>query len=434
MGGHFKFGAALFVGATAFLIITTIARAADPRTVRVSVGSSGRQGNGHSGGPSLSASGLSIAFVSTASTLVPGDTNGKLDVFVHGVQGGQTKRVSVSSSGRQGNGDSQIPVISADGRFVTFSSSASNLVPDDTNGGYDIFIHERATAKTTRISVGADGAQANSESIYSVISGNGRYVAFQSFASNLVANDTNGLDDVFVRDREKGTTLRISVAENGDQGIGGRSDLPAISDNGQVVAFLSDATNLVSNDTNGHTDIFVRDLAAGTTTRVSVSAKGAQANNINYMPAISANGRFVAFVSEATNLVPSDTSDAFDVFVYDRAIAKLERVSIATNDTQANFSSYAPVLSADGRLVAFWSDASNLVPNNTNAKSDIFVRDRIAGTTRRVSLTTSGLQGNGDSDGLTLSANGGLVGFESMARNLVPGDTNGKFDTFVRRR
>jgi hypothetical protein len=429
---HSIHAAGLLAGAA--LLVLAAPAAADPATQRVSVASNGRQGTGHSLYPSLSASGLSVAFESRASNLVANDTNRRSDVFVHGVRAGGTKRVSVSTAGRQGNDDSRGGVISADGRFIAFYSWASNLVPGDTNGAVDIFVHQRATATTTRVSVGAAGTQANSDSLFPALSADGRYVAFDSAASNLVAGDTNGWDDIFVRDRQSGTTQRISVANDGAQSIGGTSARPAISADGRFVAFLSYATNLVPGDTNGSADIFVRDRVAGTTRRVSVASGGAQANASSFEAAISADGRFVAFNSEAANLVAGDTNGYQDVFVHELSTGQTERMSVASTGAEGNSHSQAATLSADGRFVAFHSSAANLVPNDTNGADDVFIRDRRADTTQRVSLTQTGGQSNGYSFYPTLSADAGLVAFASTARNLVPGDTNGKFDVFVRTR
>jgi len=208
--------------------------------------------------------------------------------------------------------------ISADGRYVAFSSSATNLVAGDTMGG--VFVRDRVKGTTTRVSVSTQGAPAFGAE--PAISADGRYVAFGSGASNLVAGDTNGIVDVFVRDRVAGTTTRVNISTRGAQTAHTDpdtmledSELPTISADGRYVAFLSGAGNLVDCDTNGIVDVFVRDRVRGTTTRVSVATRGAQANQRSSEPAISANGRYVAFSSDASNLVRGDTNGSSDVFV-----------------------------------------------------------------------------------------------------------------------
>jgi Tol biopolymer transport system component len=286
-------------------------------TERVSVDSNALQGNGDCQSPSISADGRYVAFCSFADNLIPSDVNGFPDVFVRDRQAGTTERVSVDPNGMYGNGQSEFPSISADGRFVSFSSAASNLVVADTNGLVDVFVRDRQNGTTERVSVASSGLQGNGQSYQPSISADGRYLAFSSIAGNLVLGDTNSHYDIFVRDRQSGTTERVSVDSNGVQG-NGNSELPSISAEGRVVAYQSYAANLVQNDTNGFQDVFVRDRQSATTTRVSVDSAGVQGNLLSYFPSISTTGRFVAFASSASNLVAGDTNDSIDVFVHDR--------------------------------------------------------------------------------------------------------------------
>jgi Tol biopolymer transport system component len=226
------------------------------------------------------------------------------------------------------------------------------------------------------VSVGQGGVQGNGFSEGVAISANGRFVAFASGATNLVPRDTNREEDVFIRDRKEGTTERVSIASSGAQGNGDSHGGLALSANGRFIAFTSDATNLVPDDTNDARDLFVHDRVTGKTERVSVSSDGVQGNRFSESPALSANGRFVAFYSAATNLVPGDTNDANDAFVHDRKTGKTIRVSISSGGVQANENSFDATLSADGQAVAFDSRATNLVPNDTNDTTDVFVRDR----------------------------------------------------------
>ena len=430
----FKTGATQLAAIAAAGILAAQAAPAQAHfiTERVSVGSGGVQGNAESGDPSISADGRFVAFVSSASNLVPGDTNRRADVFVRDRRTGTTRRVSLGAGGAQGNGDSSEPALSANGRFVAFYSEARNLVPGDTNGQADVFVRDRRTGTTRRVSLGSGGSQSNGASVQPALSADGRFVAFISDATNLVPGDTNGLTDVFVRDRQTGTTRRVSLGAGGAQGNWGSVE-PAVSADGRFVAFTSLADNLVPGDTNGITaDVFVRDRQTGTTRRVSVGPGGVQSDGNSQFPALSADGRFVAFWSQATNLVPTDTNGTADVFVRDRQTGTTRRVNVGPGGVQANDISFYLALSADGRFVAFSSFATNLVPGDTNGSYDVFVRDRQKGTTRRVSLGPGGAQGNDSSYDPAVSADGRFVAFSSDASNLVPGDTNGFTDVFVR--
>jgi Tol biopolymer transport system component len=313
-----------------------------------------------------------VALKSWASNLDPPDTNAYEDIFVHDRETHITTRVSVASDGTQANGPSSAPTLSADGHYVAFTSWASNLVDGDANGFYDVFVHDRVTGMTTRVSVASDGTQANDSSFGSALSTGGRYVAFGSIASNLVVGDTNGEGDVFIYDQQTHTTTRVSLASDGTQANGG-SALAVFSADGRYVAFQSWASNLVAGDTNSVTDVFIHDLQNHTTTRVSVASDGTQANGQSEKPSLSADGRYVAFWSEASSLVDGDTNDAYDVFVHDRRMHTTTRVSVAPDGTQANSQSWGSSLSADGHYVAFQSFASNLVAGDTNEDHDIFV-------------------------------------------------------------
>jgi Tol biopolymer transport system component len=403
-------------------------------TAGVLVDRSGHQANSFSTEPAISAGGRFVAFSSSASNLVPGDTNDTADVFVRDRKLQVTRRVSVGPGGQQANAHSFDPAISAGGRFVAFLSSASNLVPGDTNGDRpDVFVRDRKLQVTRRVSVGPGGQQANSGSGRPAISADGRFVAFASSASNLVPGDSNDSWDVFVRDRKLQVTRRVSVGPGGQQ-ANASTFAPAIPAGGRFVAFESDASNLVPADTNGHRDVFVRDRLAQLTRRVSVGAGGQQANSASYSPTFSAHGRFVAFASFASNLVPGDTKGGLDVFVRDRMGRLTRRVSVGPGGQQGNNWSFSPAISADGRFVAFGSQATNLVAGDTNGRWDVFVRDRAAQLTRRMSVGPVGQQANDMSYRPTISANGRFVAFVSDASNLVPGDTNGTGDVFVRDR
>lgn len=413
-------------------ILLAAGASAQPTTTRVSVSSNGTQGNNFTNEDhpnDISADGRFVAFESDFSTLVPNDTNGRPDIFVHDRRTGQMTRVSVSSIGEQGNHFSHAPSISADGRYVAFTSFASNLVPDDS-GATDVFVHDRQTGQTTRVSRGFDVPQANNHSDTVSISADGRFVAFASQASNIVPGDMNGWADVFLFDRQQGSTSRISVSSAGVEG-NSVSSANSVSGDGRFVAFSSFATNLVPGDKNETWDIFVRDTQSGQTTRANVSSSGVEANFTCQSPAISANGRFVAFLTDADNLVPDDTNQQADTFVHDLQTGQTMRVSVASDGAQGNSrSAFSQSLSADGRFVAFSSYAGNLVPGVTFGLH-VFVHDRHTGQTTLGSPTTSGALENGGSWFCSIADNGRFVAFTSTSSNLVSGDTNGRNDAFV---
>ncbi len=406
-------------------------QAAGNNIERVSVSDNGTQGNGDSGSPRLSYDGRYVAFLSSANNLVPNDTNGCEDAFRYDRETKIIQRVSLSSSGTQGNGNCYyIPSISGDGRYIAFESHASNLVPNDLNGRWDIFVRDCQTNTTTIVSVASNGTQGNHDSSTPSISADGRYVTFESFANNLVPNDTNNYLDIFVHDLQTQVTTRVSVSDNGTQG-NAVSSKPCISDDGRYVVFESAANNLIPDDTNIGLEIFIRDLQSLTTRRVSIGLNGAQANSTALVPTISADGRYVAFSSDSSNLVLNDTNGQPDVFVYDRLMGTTSRISVGSDGTQGNGISDYPNISDDGHYVAFISMASNLVANDTNNSYDVFVHHLQAQTTMRVNVSDSGAEGNRGGSIPCMSGDGRYISFGSYSSNLVPADTNAAHDVFV---
>jgi Tol biopolymer transport system component len=399
-------GQALAVSNGLVFVRSSEAAMAERLTERVSLGPSSVEGNGASASPVVSADGRFVAFESFASNLLGpgGDTNGTRDVFVRDLQTGTTERVSAGPGGLEPDGQAVEAAITPDGRFVAFMSDSSNLLGPgvDTNGVRDVFIHDRQTGTTERVDVGPGGAQVSNGGADSPsLSADGRFVAFWSYATDLLGagNDTNGHPDVFVRDRQLGTTECVSRGPGNLQGNGdGNSGNSAISADGRFVAFSSDSTNLLGpgGDTNGTTDVFVRDRQTGTTERVSVGTDGSQADLGAGGGSISADGRYVAFYSQAANLLgPSgDTNGAVDIFVRDRQTGITERVSVGPDKLQGDGDSLQPRISADGRFVAFVSSATNLLGpgGDTNGVADIFVRDRQMGITERISVGPGLLQ------------------------------------------
>jgi WD40-like Beta Propeller Repeat len=407
---------------------------------RASVGSTGVQQNSIGpGSVAVSGDGRFVAFTSDATNLVSGDTNGQTDVFVRDTLNGATERVSVSTSGAQGNQasgalDGSTPAISRDGRWVAFISDATNLVSGDTNDRTDVFVRDRSSGVTQIVSLGAVGAQGDHNSRAPAISDDGRYVAFRSDSTTFVPGDTNGLVDVFVRDRQSGTTGRVSVSSGNAQANGHSSlnDAPVMSGDARYVAFSSVASNLVTGDTNLVSDVFVRDRTLATTTRASVSSiNNAQANEGSDQPSISADGRYLAFSSFASNLIGSfDSSTNRDIFLRENATSNTVGFTF-----DANGDSSHPSIGLNSGLpvIAYESTATNLVQNDTNGVTDVFVQDYFPFTLRtRVSTDQGGAQSSGGTSyGAALSSDGRYAGFRSQATNLVTGDTNGGDDVFL---
>jgi Tol biopolymer transport system component len=399
---------------------------------RASEDTGGEDPNDGSSYPSISADGRYVAFYSSASDLVAGDGNGFQDVFVRDLVAGTTVRASVDSGDGDPDSASGAPSISADARYVAFDSSASDLVPGDGNGSLDVFVRDLMAGATVRAAVDTEGGDPNGRSFDPSISADGRYVAFYSSASNLVDGDGTDFYDIFVRDLVAGTTVRASV-DTGGGDPDGYSYYPSINSDGRYVAFWSYASDLVQGDGNGFSDIFVRDLVAGTTVRASVDTGGGDPDSDSYSPSISADGRYVAFESQAGDLVPSDGCCFYDIFVRDLVAGTTVRASVDSGGGDPFGNSFQPSISADGRYVSFYSYASDLVQGDGNGLPDIFVRDLVVGTTVRASVDT----GDGDPNGISLypsiSADGRYVAFESSASDLIPRDGTNLFDdVFVR--
>jgi Tol biopolymer transport system component len=337
------------------------------------LGNSGNVGNSASGPGYLSPDARLVYFSSEATNLVLGDTNNSPDVFVRDRVQGTTTRVTLTSTGGQANQGGNAFRIAGSADTVVFESESTNLVPGDTNGKSDIFVRDIDAGTTTRVSVSSTGTEANNLSVYPDITADGHMVVFTSLATNLIAGDTNGQSDVFLHDRTTQQTSRISVTPSGGEANHASYD-PCISANGRFVAFASLASNIVAGDTNGAADIFLRDLVLGTNTRVSVSSAGAQANDYSETASISGDGRRVTFDSSATNFVPGGTL-GLQVFLRDLSQSKTFLISQSTSGAMGNGQSYHASICSNGRQVAFLSWASNLVPGDTNNYPDAFVRE-----------------------------------------------------------
>jgi len=417
------------------LVVMPIVASAEPApTVAATI-----EADGQSWGPALSDDGRYVAFVSEASDLLGGspsaDPNGLADVFWVDTLEGTIRLISRGVGGTAANGPSAAVDLSADGRYVAFESKASNVIADDANGvASDVFVYDVLDGSLELASRrGATGVQGNADSFAPSIAGDGRKVAFASDATNLVGSDTNGKSDVFIRALDAATTTRASTSSSGAQAKNVTFD-PVISPDGGWVAFSSLATNLVSGDTNGARDVFLKNLSTGKTIRVSIRTDGTQASGNSSVDDVSANGKQVVFYSSSTNLIKSDTNNRGDVFLRDRLASTTIRVS-RNGPTEANGESFGASISADGGLIVFQSWATNLGDDeDTNgAASDLFEYAVATKVTTRISIDTEGGWSNDASYDARIAGGGGAVGFASLASDLVAGDENGVADVFVRR-
>lgn len=421
----------LLISAAAPIPGGQIVSAVGGSTTRTSTNAAGLGGDAPSEAPRLSGDGQFTAFVSFAQNWAPPVTLGGGDVFLKDRLSNSLTLVSVAADGAASNGFSYYPAVSDDGRYVAFQSTATNLVLGDSNSKTDVFVRDIQLQTTSRVSVDASGGQSNGFSESPRLTPDGQFVAFQSDASNLVAGDTNGKGDVFIRDLVENTISRVSLYSSGDQ-ANGRSLMGGLSSNGRFVAFASDASNLVAGDTNASRDIFLRDRLAEATTRVSVDSTGAQAGGVSVSGDISGDARYVVFDANAPNLVANDRNAKSDIFLHDRVTGITTRLSVDTGGAEAADDSFLPSISEDGGVVAFQSRAANLVSDDTNGARDIFIRRTVAGTTERVSVDSIGDQGVGNSILSSVSGNGAFVSFDSGSSTLVAGDTNGAPDVFLR--
>jgi Tol biopolymer transport system component len=373
-----------------------------------------------------------VAFLSAADDLVPGDTNARPDVFVRDRKRGTTTRVSLAADGSQLAEGGSSPSISANGRYVAFGTIDRSVVPGKTSDLPDVVVRDLKTGTNDRVSVSSAGEESDGTAYQPVLSANGRFVAFGSDATNLVAGDTNGLYDIFVHDRKTGETLRVSVDSDGNQQTGS-GETHAISANGRFVAFSSGAENLVPGDTNGQDDVFVHDLKTRSTTRVSLGATGVEPDASCYGPSISSNGRWVTFSSSARDLVPVSLTAFQQIYLHDAKSGATTRISGFTPDSEGNGASQDAHMTPNGRFVVFSSVADNFIPGDTNAEYDVFRFDVRRGVLARTSVTSDGAQTEGDdSYDPAISDSGRFVAFSSGATNLAPGDANDSSDVFVR--
>ena len=392
----------------------------------------GASGNESSGGPSVSTDGTLIAYSSHASDLVAGDDNDAYDVFVYDRRADQTTRVSLDVDGESPDGDSYASQLAAGGRYVVFLSRASDLVPVDTDGELQTYLFDRVEGTTTLVTLNAAGRAANGDTWQVTVDAKGRFVAYVSEASNLAPDDTNGVTDVFVYDVRTGATTLITRNSSGAVANGAAHGVD-ITDDGQVVAIASYATDLVADDANDSSDVFTLDRSGGAWALVSRNRQGLAATGNSYGPSLSPDGSHLAFDSAAPDLAGRDDNEVEDVFLLNRSSGHLRLLSRGLDGWAAGADSHTEVVSRGARAVTFFSWADDLVTGDDNSDLDIFLRDRRDGITL-VSKTKDGSPGDFGSFGSALDGPANVVVFASSATNLVPDDGNSQGDVFVYRR
>jgi len=388
-------------------------------TVLISATPSGGVPQFGSGNPDIDANGRFLVFSNASSDLLPGDTNGLTDIYVADVAAHSLHRISQNSSGVIGNGTCGEPRMSADGERVVYWSTSVNLVDVDLNGRVDIFLSEWRQGVTRIASLGVGGVQGNGNSTHGTISSCGRWIAFDSLADNLVPGDTNGAGDVFVRDDLLGTTERVNLTWNGNQSTGNASTA-VISGNGRFVAFSTTAFDIVPGDTNGFHDTFIRDRQLGITTLVSRSMQGTTANGISGPVQFDDSGSLLLFGSDANDLVPGDTGGFHDVFLFTSATQSIRRISLTHDGLSPNDESFLPCISRDGRFVGFATEATNVVPGDTNQEADGFLLDLLTGTLTRPTVNSAGCEGNGATRFARMSDDARFLAVHSVADNMSP--------------
>lgn len=400
------------------------------KTVVLSRLADGRTASGGSRLVSMSGDGRYVAFQSDAADLAPG-SGPFTDVFVRDTVTGDTVCASRGYDGRVADGPSTSPAISADGRWVAYESAASDIVAGDTNGAHDVFVYDRLTGTNRLVSVSVSGGVGDADSFTPAIDDDGSKIAFVSSADNLVYGDTAGRDDVFVRDLQAGGTVRVSVGVAGE--ADGESSGASISGDGGVVAFVSSASNIVAGDTNGQPDVFAIGSNATGAVRVSVATGGGQVSLGSYAPSVSQTGRWVAFESLSGSLVAGDTNGVRDIFVRDIAANSTMRVSTSSAGAQADGESRQARISPDGSRVAFVSAATNLYGADANGASDVFLKVPATGSITRISNAANGAAASGASVDAAICATPGWVAFSSEAPDIAAGDVNGVSDVFMSR-
>jgi hypothetical protein len=445
--------------ASASLVLLVLVALATPsvaferagRTVRVSVSSTGEQADVDATPPKfipnskgyINAGGRYVTFEGWAPNLVAEDREGILrpHIYRHDLLTSETIRVTTRWDGKKSDQGGRGAQQSHDGRFIAFSSGSSDYFPEpDIWRGSDVYVKDMVTGELDKITVTPDGSDGHNGSTINLnsahlgdMSSDGRYVTFSSSMTNLLeSSDTNGtFRDVFLRDRNTDRTEIVSINNAGEQGDDGAGTSLVTSD-GREVFFESWATNLTEKPINPDGNIYIRDRVAGITELFEPAGTGVLPDGTIMLGAISDDGRYVMFNSDATNLIPYDGNAAWDTFVHDRVTGRNERVSIRNDGGEPDLESYGWEMSSDGRFVTLNSTATNLVDGDKNLRDDAFVYDRVLRSTRRISVADDGSEGNREAYYSSVTTDGSIAAFDSTATNLVEGDTNEEKDIFVR--
>lgn len=386
----------------------------------ISISSASVKGSASSTQQSVSADGRYVVFRSASSNLVSGDTNGSSDVFLRDRSTGTTSLVSVSSNGTQANYGGDSPSISYDGRYVVFTTNATNLDTSDTYPGADIYLRDIINGTTTLISKVANNPDNNA--VIGKISADGRFVVYQSKNPNTI------YQDIYVADLNDNSITLVSKDANNNNG-NNSSEAPSISCDGGIIAFSSRATNFVSGDTNNSADVFTVERIGGNI--ISNLSIGGNNHSVAGTSAVSCDGNYITFQSDATNLVSGDTNSSKDVFRYSRVNKQTELISKSTSSALGNGNSVEASISGDGRYIAYSSGSTNLVASDTNGTEDIFIRDTKTGTTELLSQNSTGTYGNFGSYAPVISADGKYAVYYTAATNLVSGDTDNTADILI---
>ncbi len=417
-----------------FIALSCASSLAAQSTALVSATGVGGPGNGRSWlsptGSAVTPDGRWVVFHSDASNLTNTNSPGQTDVYIRDLTSGGTERISVGGAGGEPNGPSTNGSVSNDGRYVVFQSEAQNLAVGDTNLSSDIFLRDRQLGITTIISVSTGGSIGNAASFNPVISGDGLFIAYASAASNLILNDPNGKVDVFVRNLATGQTRMVTVLSGGADGD---SDQPTISGDGRFIAFRSAATNLVAGDLGGFNDIFVRDMTGTSFELVSVSTLGAQADGPSDLPSISADGSRIVFTSTAANLaIPG--APTLNVHLRDRNAGSTTLLNVGPSGV-SNLAATRPRISKNGEYVSFLSQSNNLTPGHSGAATDAFALQLSTGVIQRASPPITPEPSEPNSNILEnggISDDGRFIAFSTPASNLVAGDAGSLEDVFAR--